>query len=63
MKAEYFVCRNCDQVVQGFHASEMITCCERPDYRRLSDEEIRSGGGYVEPESAEAEVEESHHAN
>ena len=53
MKAEYYECCNCGQVVQGFHASEDMQCCGHPDYRRMSDEEVRQGGGYVEEEAAE----------
>ena len=32
---EYFQCRNCEQVVQGWHASQQIECCERPSYHRI----------------------------
>lgn len=28
MENWYFECENCQQVVQGFHASESVECCE-----------------------------------
>ena len=32
---EYFECVNCGQVVQGWHASQQIECCESPQYRSI----------------------------
>jgi len=29
---EYYKCQNCDQVVQGFVASQQMECCDSPNY-------------------------------
>jgi len=34
-KNEYYECRNCGQVVQGFGASQDINCCEHPGYDQI----------------------------
>lgn len=34
---EYYECRNCGQVVQGWNASLDIECCDRKDMIRVYD--------------------------
>ena len=36
---EYFECKTCGQVVQGWNASRSIRCCEAPDYVALEEDE------------------------
>ncbi|HUV95769.1 MAG TPA: hypothetical protein VMX14_13220 [Anaerolineae bacterium] len=35
----YYKCRNCNQVVHGFEASQHVACCDHPDYEELQPED------------------------
>lgn len=36
---EYFECINCQQVVQGWNASQDVECCDSPDFVGIERED------------------------
>jgi len=47
---QYFECRNCGQVVQGFEAALCVECCDEPDYVATDGPEAKEADGSAEAE-------------